>query len=572
MPTATRSSSKTPILILVVVLAVAVAAVGAYVYFNKQLGSPSVDELVALVPEDSTAVFLVRGIPKLAMDFNLEEILQTLREENEDFRRELEEAEDELGFDPTDRQALSEHGFDLLAPLGASLEVTGDPESPDVRAAFFVPTSDAEALDALIRRMAEQEDETLQDLDLDGTPVTGSADGATQYAFRDDYLVVSVSETQEGTSQYLKKILDGQSGSVTSAGWYQDQTELLDADWKMLALANLDILDSLGDLIAATQEGNPFAGQMMTQLEDLASVGLAFDLDPDRMAFSYRVTAVDDPTYPFDAALGDAEDELVTEIPGTALGAMRLAFDAEKTVDLLEEQSPDVQEMLQQAYQAAQGMGVDLENGVIPFLGSPWSLVVLEDMGQVPVGGAFWLPLEEGHAMGETLATVQGLLTGMDMPVAEDSSGEVTWYTINAGPATGRWGIARDHLVLAFGQQTSPAVASAMADGGESFLDGIERSEIVQGLTEEGDAFVYVDFPAILATVEKAAGEGGIPAQARPFLDNLGVMYGRTDYEPNVGESEIRLFAAQPGGFAEMLEAGLLEGTGADAAEGEPST
>lgn len=572
MPSATRSS-KTPILILVAVLVVAVAAVGIYVYVNQQLGSPSVDELVALMPEDSTAVVLVRGIPKLALDFRLQEIFQTLRETNEDFRRELEEAQEELGFDPTDRQALKEHGLDLLAPLGASVEASGDPQAPEIRAAFFVPTSDAEALDALIRRMAEQENQALQELDLDGTTVTASADGNVQYAFRDSYLVVSASDDQAQASAYLKKILDGQSGSVTAAGWYQDQSTLLDNEWKMLALANLEILGSFDDLIEATQQGNPFTGQILQQIEDLASLGVAFDLDPDHFEMQYRVTAVDNPTYPFDAAMGPAEDQLVEEIPGKALGGFRVAVDAQKALDQIEQQSPDVQEMLQQVYQASQGMGIDLENGVIPALGSPVSLAVLEDAGQVPVGGALWLPLKPGHDMGAVLASLQGMISGMGMPVEEDVAGEVTWYTLSTPMAGVRWGIAQEHLVVATGQQTSPAVAEAMANGGDSFLNNIESSAVVDGLTSQGDAFLFVDIPAIVAVVKKVA-EGNIPAEARPFLDNLGVMWARTDYEPAVATSEVQLRAAQPGGFADLLEAAVLEG--ADGADGEnaeePST
>lgn len=562
MPSATRSSSKTPILILVVVLLVAVAAVGAYVYINKQLGSPSVDELVALMPEDSQAVVLVRGIPKLALDFNLQEIFTTLREQDPEFRREMEEAQETLGFDPMDRDAVGEHGLDLLAPLGISFETAGSADSPELRAAFFVPTSDSDALDALIRRMAEKEGETLQDLDLDGTAVTGSSDGTVQYAFRDNYLVVGVSDAQAGTSSYLKKVLAGESGSVSSASWYQAQSELLDGDWKMLALANLDVLSSFEDMIEATQQGNPFAGQFMQQLEDLASLGLAMDLDPDQVSFDYRVTAVENPTYPFDATMGETEDELVDRIPGKAFGAFRIAVDAQKTVDMLEQQSPDVNEMMQQVYQTSQGMGIDLENDVIPALGSPISLAFFEDMGQVPVGAALWLPLKPDHDMQATLASLQGLLGGMGMPIAEDASGDVTWYTINAGPATGRWGIARDHLVLAFGQKTSPDVAAAMADGGDSFLDRIERSEVVDGLTSDGEAFVFFDIPAIVAAVEKVAGPDNIPAEARPFLDNMGVVYGKSEYEPTVGISEFRIFAAQPGGFAEMLEAALLQNVG----------
>lgn len=558
MPSASRSSSKTPILILVTVLVVAVVAVGAYVYINKLLGAPSVDELVELMPEDSTAVFLVRGIPELAMDFELEELFQTLREENADFREELQEAEEELGFDPTDRQALQEHGLDVMSPLGASVRASGDPENPDVQAAFFVPTSDAEALDALIRRMAEKENMTLQDLEaVEGTAVTASADGATQYAFRNDYLVVAVSDEQAQTSAYLQKILTDTTPSVTTAGWFQDQSELVSDDWKMLVLANLDFLGpAFGNMMSEMQPGAPFAG-VMQQLEDLASLGVAFDLDPDHFRFAYRVTAVENPTYPFDAAAGDPEDQLVEEIPGKALSAMRLAVDLDKVLDQLEGHSPDIAEMLQQAYETARSMNIDLENGVIPALGSPISLAVLEDSGQVPVGGALWLPLRTDHDMEATLATLQGLINGMGMEVGEDVVGETTWYTLTAGPASSRWGIARDHFVVAFGQETSPAVAEAMADGSGSFLDSIEHSVVVDGLQSEGDGFFFLDIPAVITVVEKVAGEGNVPEEARPFLDNLGVMWSRSESQPTVAVSELRLLAAQPEGFAKMLKAAV---------------
>ena len=173
MPVA-KSSSKTPIVVLVVVLVLAAVGVGAWFLVNRSLGNPSVEDLVELMPADATAVVLVRGLPKLALDFRLEEHFETLERENEDFRRFLEEMRAELGFDPTDREAMDEQGFDLLAPLGAVFTLNPD-QSWNV--AGFLPVSDPEKVDAAIRRHAEQAGQPVRDVTFEGSTFAATGDG-----------------------------------------------------------------------------------------------------------------------------------------------------------------------------------------------------------------------------------------------------------------------------------------------------------------------------------------------------------------------------------------------------------
>ena len=60
--------------------------------------------------------------------------------------------------------------------------------------------------------------------------------------------------------------------------------------------------------------------------------------------------------------------------------------------------------------------------------------------------------------------------------------------------------------------------------------------------------------PRITSVVEQVVGGDNVPAEARPVLDHLGVLYGGGDYEPRSGTGYMVLHAADSGGFAKALE------------------
>lgn len=549
MPVA-KSSSKTPLVVLLVVLVLAAVGVGAWFLVNRSLGNPSVEDLVELMPADATAVVLVRGLPKLALDFRLEEHFETLERENEDFRQALEEMRAELGFDPTDREAMDEQGFDLLAPLGVVFTLNPD-QSWNV--AGFLPVSDPEKVDAAIRRHAEQAGEPVRDVEIDGSTFAATGDGRAQYAFHERYLVVSGAETETAASTYLARIVGEGGGGLGGAAWWTSLQPLLGRDWKLFAGVNPDLPESLLDELEGMQEmGGAFSANM-EQLRQLASMGVAVELTTDLLRMDSLVTARED-AHPLDATIGPAQDTLVAVMPGEALAAMRLSIDPEKALAQAVEETPEIQPMLEQGYASLQEMtGVDFETAVVPYLGSPISLAVVRDEGQVPVGGALWLPLEAGHQVEPALASAFDLLSQSGLPAARATDGALG-YALDLGTTRLRWGVARDHLVVAAGQNTAADVSQALAEPGESFLQAIERSEVRRGLESEGDFYVYLDLPRITSVVEQVVGADNVPAEARPVLDHLGVLYGGGDYEPRSGTGYMVLHAADPDGFAKALD------------------
>lgn len=550
MPSA-KSSSKTPIVVLVVVLVLAAVGVGAWFLVNRSLGNPSVEELVELMPADATAVVLVRGLPRLALDFRLEEHFETLERENEEFRQALEELRGELGFDPTDRQAMSEQGFDLLAPLGVVFTMNPD-QSWNV--AGFVPVSDPEKVDAAIRRHAEEAGEPVRDVTFEGSTFAATGDGTAQYAFHERYLVVSGAETEAGASGYLARIVGEEGGGLGQAAWWTSLSPLLGRDWKLFAGVNPDLPESLLDELQEMQEmGGAFSANM-EQLRQLASIGVAVELSTDLLRMDSLVTAREDAAKPLDAVIGPAEDRLAPVIPGEALAALRMAVDPEKALAQAVEETPEIQPMLEQGYATLQEMtGVDFETAVVPYLGSPISLVAVRDEGQVPVGGALWLPLEAGHQVETALSSAFDLLSQSGLPATRATDGALG-YALDLGTTRLRWGIARDHLVVAAGQNTATRASQALAEPGESFLQAIERSEVREGLESEGDFFAYLDLPRITSVVEQVVGADSVPAEAGAALDHLGVLYGGGDYEPRSATGYMVLHAAGPDGFAQALD------------------
>lgn len=565
MPTAQKSSRKT--LWLVVLVGLAVAAVAAYAVVQKTLGNPSVDDLLAQMPADATAVVLVRGLPGLALDFDVEDTFRELAEEDETFRAKLAEMREEMGFDPADRESFKDAGVNLLAPLGmAFTRHEGDRWS----AAYYVPASDEPALDALMRRHAQREGWTLTAAEGDALGAR-SDDGTLRYGFRDGYLVAVQSQAPEATDQrFLSLVGDGGEPpafeTLANAAWLDGQRALLDESWKLAVLARPG--DTMENLFEAMPPGTvpPSATRTVEGWRDVDTFGMRVDLDPDRFVLDGLVRAVASPKRPFNAMMGESQDRLAAEIPGKPLAGFRVAVDAQKTLAMALEDAPDMESGLGQVEQMIQGMlGITLRRDLIPYLGSPLSMALFEDTGAWPVGAAFWMPLKEGHELGADLDRLYEQFSGQGLPLTRDAFGDTAWYGVDLGGFQGRWSLVRDHLVIAAGQETAGRVAQGLGttDRGESLVGSVDSSEVRDGWTGDDEGYFFADVPALLAVAAKTPGAPPVPAAARPILDNIGLLQARGRYDADRVEGGLTVEAAQTGGFRavfkELLRRAVVE-------------
>jgi hypothetical protein len=553
MPTSYKPVSKTPIVIAVVVLMIAAGALGARMFLNR-LASPSVDNLTAILPADNTAVIVVRGLPRLALDFGLKDVLRRASEQSPELKKRLDEARQALGFDLADPDSVTAAGIDPLAPLAFTIRFTGEGKP---RLAAYLPASSPESLEGRLRQAAEDRGKAIESFDFEGVQLSGTADRSIQYAFRDSYLVLTAGSGGEDLSRYLKGLVTPGGGAIKDTPWYKGQAPLVAAsDWKFLLLMSSELFTAATAHLQNLDASNPFLGLQTRQFQDLESLGVALDLTPDALTVRSRTTARPDAKHPLDTAIGQPEDRLVQMVPGKAFLAMRAAIDAQRAVGQLTEQVPEMGGILGEADQMLTGtVGYDLQKGILPFLSSPLSLAVLEDQGPMPVGAALWWPVKEGHHFDEILSKLHEQFSQGTVPVSVETQGTTLWYTVTAGPVAGRLGVARDHLVVGVGQGTSPALAKALETPQGSFLDAISQSNVREGLKTRGDSFMYLDFPAVYATVKKVAGEGKVPAEIDPLLSSLGPLWASNETSAREADGELVWNAARPRAFATAFDA-----------------
>lgn len=543
--------------VAVAVLVIGGLAVGAWWLLEERETALSLQDLLHVIPDDADAVILLRGGPELADGLRLWTLLDELEARDEAFRRHVAELTAELGFDPTERDEVTAQGLDLFVPTAVSFHTRAGGEG--LLTAAYLPVSDEERLDSLVRKLSARHGAPLQELEHEGKAFVGSDDRTVQYTFHEGYLVGAMADEGAAVSDFLARLVDGEAEPVEHEPWLVSLAPLQEGPWEVLALIDPKLSAVAAERLGGLAEGVPVGGPLDLGMADLLGVGIATHLSADAIQIEALATAPEEATEPLDALIGAADDALVERIPGNALAAGRVALDLPAVLDRIAEE-PEAEKALGQGLAMARGLlGVDVE-ALVRHLGSPISLAVLEggEDERIPVGAALWAPVDDEVQVGESLASVEASLSQTGMPVSRDEVGETTWTTFEGGLFELRWGLARGHLVVLFGRTLAPRIAAALTEPEGSFLDGIERTRVHDGLTGQGDAFFYVGFPSIVDVVRRAAGEERIPEELEPLLGALGDLYGYTDYEAHRATSGATLHAAREDGFTEALHAAAL--------------
>jgi hypothetical protein len=148
---------------------------------------------------------------------------------------------------------------------------------------------------------------------------------------------------------------------------------------------------------------------------------------------------------------------------------------------------------------------VDLEDDLIPYLGSPLSFAMYEDGGprewEAPVGIALWIPLKEGHKADRLLEDAADAMEAEGARVDTSSIADGVWYTFRNGRTRlFGFGVLNEHIVVAIGSETIRAVSTAMKGDDEGFLGSLSSKKL-KGVVKAGpESVLWLDGANLLAT------------------------------------------------------------------------
>ena len=522
-----------------------VATLGGLATLWQKFRAPSIDALVDIVPQQAKGLVIFRGLPQLAVAFDLWK-----GDEQAAAFSALTDLGDSLGLDLSDKTSLLKTGIDVTAPIGISLHRLDEQEVM----LFYLPVAHAGRLEETIGSVSERQGWSLQ-------PAADKNDGIVQvmgtgwtYTLHQGHLIAVLADPSQGVPAYLQQLRRRELGSVEQAEWFSSMGSLVGGSWHVLGLIDpqqaSSIENSAPKLPVMAAIDNPL-GSRHTKLSGL---GAALNINPAEVRFRYQEAGREGVEHGFHRLVGVREDRFASRVAGRPLGAARLAIDPARLLAWRKETDPETTAQVLSGLETAGG--ADLEREVLPFLGSPLSLAVLrnEAEGTMPASLALWLPLKPGHAIGARLESLAQSMGQQGRAPAREEQGGVIWYHLE-GEISAGWGLVEDHLVVTLGGSsggqaggTRSVLASKTQD---SFLSSISRGEVRETLRARHDIAVYVDLPEVLSSFREDLAKN-VPDLEVTFLEQLGEMTIWVDSDPRMLVSEWVLYPARSGGFTDL--------------------
>jgi hypothetical protein len=363
-----------------------------------------------------------------------------------------------------------------------------------------------------------------------------------------DHLIAA--QSGEAESALLKKLLDGETGSVRQTEWYSCMEPLVSGPWQVLALVD-PVWAGGGHGGAAGLEvlaGLQTVGD--SRFADLTGIGASLAIASDKMRLRYQEAGKEGVEHRAHQFVGTQKDRFAPRIAGLPLGAARLAIDPVRVFAWQKENDSQAATQLLDALGSTDD--VNVEQDLIPYLGSPLSMAVLRDeSGGDPVGSfVFWLPLKSGHGFDALLERGARSLGEQGESVAQEERDGVSWYHQD-GPIPVGWAVVDEHLVFTFGGTGGRSRLTTNPQ--QSFLTQIKRKAFRQELVSGHDMAVFIDLPAIVAIFGREFTES-LSAQQRKYLDSFGELVSWVDTSPRMLISEWTLYPARPGAFDEVAD------------------
>lgn len=547
---------------------VAVAALGAILMSRAK--APSIDDVLDLVPADATGLVVVRGLPALAVE--LGGLSGTLF--SEDLRagmpRDVVETialmESRLEIDLSSVKGLIELGIDPRRPAAATTAILRG----DFVGALFLPATNEQTLVTNLNKWIDAEEIPRGKITAGDAEVHYVSErGNLAWVAHKDMVIVAVSDAKKVCRRLLEDIVEGRETGVADLAWVKAARPLIDENWQVFGALNPELpKDVMRDLFRELPRGlrrSIDQDVLAKALRDVESFAGAVDFSTEAIRVKFHSSVEEGSALNPASALGDRADTLARRIPGTALAAGRVALDLGKLRELVATQDEIEEEMDEAMREIRRETGIDVQDDLLDFLGSPISFAVFESerAQRIPLGAAAWVPLKKDHKLERTLKDFVDTLNSERVPVAEDTVGDSVWYSVNPGrdgPSVS-WGIARDHLVVVVGSKLESSVARAMDSSDGSYLDSVGDAKAA--LTKSGDAAVYVNMQEVARSLEEQFDRDRELREAAPFLRKLDrlLLTWVTSGRSSESGLEIHSLAGFDVDIAEAFEAERLRAT-----------
>jgi hypothetical protein len=496
---------------LVVALVTLIGLAGAaFIGSYLLLFSASTDRAAALAPANTAVYVNVYLQPSTGQQMNLGELIGRLPGFADDAS--LDEKVDQVV-----QNLLGQTGFDYRGQvkpwLGNQVALVawtteGDVANPD--AVVIADVKDRPAAEAAIADIAAESGQSFVAQTYAGAELQVSE--GTTYGFVGDMLVVG--EAVEG----VQAVVDVQGGAAslgsrpdfraTMAGLPVDHLASVFVDLAALAEATettdqLAGVSTAGAALVAERDGLRLSGSAPFDVDEAAATaraGFALGSEPSSLVdWMPEATIAEVVVFGLRQTLEDAEAAVGSTPEGEELSGTLDTFRA----------------------LAAVGLGIDLDNDILPLLDREVGIAITGFDGTLPSGQLLLRPEDPEAAADALERLVEGVSSFMGgEPTVETIAGvEVTVFDV---PDVGEvaYAITDGIVIIGLGAEDVGASIEAHADGrGLSGSDAYIRTFEVAGERAGNEAFVDIG-----AIIDLLGLEADLPADARDILGQIGTF------------------------------------------------
>ena len=495
---------------LVIALVTLIGLTGAaFVAGYVLLFSSSTDRAAAMAPANSAFYVNVYLQPSTGQQMNLAGLIGRLPGFADDAS--LDEKVDQVVQNLLGSTGIDYRG-DVKTWLGNQVAVAGWPsgdEPADAQTVVIADVKDRAAAESAVASLAGESGEQFRSETYNGVDLQVGT--TTAYAFVGEMLVIGP------TPASLRAVIDVQDGadSLADRADFRATMDALEPDH--LAAAFID-LAALADTAGVGEQlrGVSTAGAVLVAEADGLRLSGSAPFAESQVNSSARAGF----------ALGGEPSSLVDWMPEDTLaevvifGLRQTLEDAEAAVGTVPE-GEEIGSMLDTARAlAAFGLGIDLDNDILPLLDREVGLAVTGFDGGMPSGQLLLRP-EDAEAAAESLASLTDALGGVGGTTRTETIG-TTEVTVLALPDTGEAAYAIvDGIVIIGLSVTDVGAAIEAHESGASLgsSDAYTRTFDLAGTRAGNEA--YVDVSSI---VDLVGDPEALPADARDILLQLGAF------------------------------------------------
>jgi len=508
-------------------------------------GSPA-KPVLQRVPADALGVIVVRDLAGLHTALGTDDLFEGMDDEEREFI--TEGIADELDLEDGMLEDLLE-----VVDFGGAAGIAYSWVDDDLTILAVFPVRDEEAAWDLVEDFSERvfrETDTKNHGDVE--ILVDSRNGGA-FAIEGNQLLVVASESRDA-EDYMEDVLDGKLGSAWSADWVTSVKSEIGGSWHALGLLNPDLPRDIREEMLDEMDLEAAEGQIADALDDIEGLGATLTLGPGGAQASGFLAVAKGTTWLEDAT-GDTKDTLAKHVGGEAVAVFRTAVNAEEwleqTLDV-----PDAGDELKEGLRAMKReMDVDVEDDVVPYLGSPVTVAVFDsESGRQPYSFVAWVPLKKGHELEEILEDVEDAAKDQRAPLDSDKEGDTTWYILEDGSEEFAWAVVRKHLVFASGKSRIRDLQNEMESPEGSFLSQVADGSAKKVLNSGATTVAYVDLESLIDEHREDIEDDRDFRDIFPLIEKMTAVFGELQVDGTMARASVTLVTEGNDGFAQAIE------------------